>query len=645
MADDANDAVFLTCWLQPLSDIQRQFSRDWRDLRRLFRARLDSLESLTLDEVIDFDDRLTMLQSVASQLGTLFALTGRDEWGLVAGKMEVRCEALRLAMINHECFRFACLNLVRLQPVHSETARDVWLLRRITRPSVRDGTPLTGAQRSKLRSLRRQRGRDERQFSENVRLATLACQCYVDEARLLDGLPTAFVSQAARRARACELNGWLFQVDMASLELVFRMGTVPELHQRFAAAFESRATLAAVDHGYGKTEWDNGPVIQSILVSRQKEAQLLGFADWAALRLDEAHIGQVGQVRRFLSELRKRTTNGEFACLRSEVAGGNSLKVRRFSDCFKMSSTFVRIIDLLSVLFSIRIEEISIIGWAKGVKCYRVVRDEEGLAGYIYLDFEAREKKREGAWVAVMQFSTTISGGLPAIAICCNFQSAGLENPSLEHADLVSLLHEWGHALQFVLCPVGEAGIARQRYLPPDVIEFPSECLALLASDLEILLFLCSHDTSPDLVELFLDSIQSSRMEAATRKQALLHVAEVDLAIHSAKRFEGDATSESLAKAMSRGSLHDMPANQSSEMSLPDWLHTDLHIFKYGYDSMMYSYLWSEEFAQTAVDALLSIWASGEIDVLAGRVARSALFESKNPDHAIQILASFSASR
>ncbi|WP_186052648.1 M3 family metallopeptidase [Burkholderia gladioli] len=641
IANSSVSDVVLACWSRPLSSIVSQFSMDWRDLRRLFRERMVVPAPLSLDDIVAFDDRLTSLQSVAGQLATLSTLIGRGEWGEAASKLEAKCEALRLTMLRNNKLRLACITLAGQQSSDTEISRVAWMLRCIARPSALNGVTLSDAQRAALRHLRRQRGRDERTFAENVRLATLACRCHIDDPRLLDGLPDTLVDQAAQRARTCGLDGWLFHVDMASLECAFRTGTVPELQERFVAAFESRATLA-VAGGYGKTEWDNGPVIRSILRSRQEEARLLGFPNWAALRLEGSYMGRVDQARHFLADLKKRASSSRLKDCRGIGEGGMSEGGTRFSDYFPMRSTLSRMVGLLSELFAIHLEEIDLPTWVQGVKCYRVSRYEDGPAGYVYLDLEAREGKREGAWVAVMQFGTAVSGDLPAIVICCNLRSVDSES-GLEHADLTALLHEWGHALQFVLCPVGEAGIARQRFLMPDVVEFPAECLGLLASDLEVLLSLCACDASPEIVGLVLDSIRQSQTESLARQQALVHVAEVDLAIHSQRWPETDFPlgCSPMDDAVVCDAGRDLITKSAVEMPLPLWLHTDLHIFKYGYDSMMYGYLWSEELAQRAIDELLSQRQRRDANASVANTARRALFETRSIDYAIRRLSAF----
>ena len=98
----------------------------------------------------------------------------------------------------------------------------------------------------------------------------------------------------------------------------------------------------------------------------------------------------------------------------------------------------------------------------------------DGLIGKIYLDLYAREDKRGGAWMA--DYQGLMNDNKPVAFVVCNLNSPSEDKPALfEFDEIVTIFHEFGHALHHVLTKVEYPSAAGISGVPWDGVELPSQ--------------------------------------------------------------------------------------------------------------------------------------------------------------------------
>jgi thimet oligopeptidase len=275
-----------------------------------------------------------------------------------------------------------------------------------------------------------------------------------------------------------------------------------------------QVTTAFLDRGWP----DNEPRLQELFALREELATLVGYADWASYdadvkmikkgpaipefidRIAEAAAEPMRRDLELLLERYRRDVPGAEAIttsdslyyeelVRQEQHDVDAQQVRTYFDFGRVRQG---LLDVTARLFGLRYDEVPDAPvWHDEVTAYDVVRDGARI-GRIYLDLHPRDGKYKHA----AQF-TLVDGlagrQLAEGALVCNF-SRGL----MEHDDVVTLFHEFGHLVHHVLAGSGEwtrfAGVATEW----DFVEAPSQMLEEWAWDADVLrTFALSADGEP----------------------------------------------------------------------------------------------------------------------------------------------------
>ena len=265
-------------------------------------------------------------------------------------------------------------------------------------------------------------------------------------------------------------------------------------------------TLAFLDRGWPATD----PLLREMFDLRHELANLVGYSDWAAYDADVKMIKEgpaipafidkisdaaAGPMKRDLAILLERyradhpdadrVLNFDATyyeeLVRKEQYDVDSQRVRTY---FAFDKVRQGLLEVTGRLFGLRYDRISDANvWDADVAAYDVIdlAREGAVIGRIYLDLHPRAGKYKHA----AQFTLTdgVAGRqLPEGVLVCNF-SRGL----MEHDDVVTLFHEFGHLVHHVLGGHVEwarfAGVATEW----DFVEAPSQMLEEWAWDPDIL--------------------------------------------------------------------------------------------------------------------------------------------------------------
>ena len=258
-----------------------------------------------------------------------------------------------------------------------------------------------------------------------------------------------------------------------------------------------------------------------------------------------------------------------------------------------------------------------------------VVLDFVGI-GKIYLDPFARKNKRGGAWMSDYQGKNITQK--PIAFVVCNASSPTKNIPSLlEFDDVITLFHEFGHALHHLLTEVKYPSVAGISGVPWDGVELPSQYMEFFAYEKAVIAKISGHyqtgEKLPD--EIFDKLIAAKNFGTGLAMLRQCEFALWDILTHT----QNIDTYEVLAKVREKTTLLEIsPKNR--------FLNTFGHIFAGGYASGYYSYKWAEVMAADAYSIVATdktktqdfrkyiLATGGESDFLANYIK----FSGKKPD-------------
>jgi len=360
------------------------------------------------------------------------------------------------------------------------------LLEKSLRDFRRAGVDRDEATRARVQALQEELVRIGQAFERNIR----------DDVRkvalrpeALDGLPEDW-----RRARPPGPDG-LVQVGTEATDYLpfmtyARSGQAREALWR---AHRQRACPANLE------------VLSTLLARRAELAALLGHASWAAFATEDKMIGSDRAAAEFIEKIaalssdrmarehaqllgRKRTDEPGAARvepwdsaflqerIKAEQHGFDAQSVRPY---FEYRRVRDGVLAVTAALFGLRYTRVAgAPAWHAEVESYDVADAVDGRPlGRIHLDMHPRE----GKYRHFAQF--TLASGqagvrLPEGVLVCNFPRPGPEAPALlEHGEVRTLFHEFGHLLHHVLGGhtryASHAGVATEW----DFVEAPSQML------------------------------------------------------------------------------------------------------------------------------------------------------------------------
>jgi thimet oligopeptidase len=246
----------------------------------------------------------------------------------------------------------------------------------------------------------------------------------------------------------------------------------------------------------------NLDVLSRMLARRAELARVLGYPSWAAYVTEDKMIGSAEAAGEFVekiaraAEARMRRDHAQLlARKRKDVPGAERvepwdsawLQERVKAEEYGFDSQSVRpyfeyrrvkdgVLSVTGRLFGIEYRRVEAPVWHPEVEAYDVVEDGRDL-GRVYLDMHPRE----GKYKHYAQF--TLASGqkdarLPEGVLVCNFPRPTADGPALmEHGDVKTFFHEFGHLLHHVLGGhtrwAAHSGVATEW----DFVEAPSQML------------------------------------------------------------------------------------------------------------------------------------------------------------------------
>ncbi|MFN4204282.1 MAG: M3 family metallopeptidase [Tabrizicola sp.] len=465
---------------------------------------------------------------------------------------------------------------------------------------VRSGAALEGAAAERLTAVKARLAVLGTRFSQNLLADERSWHMELAEADLA-ALP-GFVQDAARAAGA--------EKGLGPVVTLSRSLIVPFLQFSPNRALREKAYEAWVARGASGGETDNRAIAAEILSLRAERAQLLGYADFAAYKLEPEMAKTPQAVRDLLLrvwEPARAKALADAAVLETMLkADGypgplepwdwryysekrrkaeHDLDEAALKPYLSLEAMLGAMFDCATRLFGLEFREIPGPFYHPDVRGWEVTRKGEHLAVFLG-DYFARGSKRSGAWCSAMRSQRKLGGEVrPVVVNVCNFARG--EPALLSWDDARTLFHEFGHALHQMLSDV-TYGFISGTSVARDFVELPSQ---LYEHWLEV----------PSVLEAHAKHHESGAPMPADMLQRLLAAGTYD---------QGFATVEFVASAMVDLEFHTGappadPMQRQAEvleaLGMPRAIRMRhatphfAHVFSGdGYSSGYYSYMWSE---------------------------------------------------
>lgn len=479
------------------------------------------------------------------------------------------------------------------------------------------GAQLQGEAKARFAAIQERQAELAQAFGEHALDATDAFSLHVERDRL-QGLPEDVLQATAQDAQAKGLAGHLLNLKMPCYLPVMQFAQDRALRETLYRAYVTRASDQA--EGDGAAERDNSAIMKETLALRQEEAHLLGFEHYAALSLAPKMAPHAESVLQLMQDLAQRARPyalrdvAQLRAFASEHLGlddpqawdwafiSERLKEARYAYSeqdvkryFQVPRVLDGLFKVVERLFGVHIRADQAPVWHDSVRFYRVERqDAQGqtrLVGQFYLDPEARAGKRGGAWMNDVRgrWLRPDTGELqtPVAHMVCNFAQGQDGKPALlTHDDVITLFHEFGHALHHLLTEVNEHDIAGISGVEWDAVELPSQFMENFCWDWAVLQDLTAHvDTGEPLPrELFDKMLAARHFQSGMMMLRQIEFSLFDLRVHLQADPDVMATLHQVREEVAV--LPQPPYNR-----MP---HTFAHIFAGGYAAGYYSYKWAE---------------------------------------------------
>lgn len=438
-------------------------------------------------------------------------------------------------------------------------------------------------------------------FSQNILEATNSFSLIIENFEDVKEIPKSDLELA--KFEEDGKTKYKFTLQMPSYIAYMTYGTSREKREELYKAYTTRAP-------------QNGEIIEKILALKDEKVKILGFKNYASYSLATKMANSEDDVINFLEELGNKAKEKAMKELEEikQIAKEDGVDDFRASDIsfyseklkkaqydideeyyrpyFEQNSVLNGFFTALNELFDIEFKSSNASSWDEKVKVYDIFENNKTIAR-IYIDLEARDDKRGGAWMNNWHSYYKDSNNninLPTAYIVGNFPQSTKDIPSLlRHSDVVTLFHEMGHALHHLLSKVEEPTVSGISGVAWDVVEFPSQFLEYFSYDRDILKLFAKHYQTGEVLD---DEAISRLIKAKNFQSSMATVRQIEFALFDFKLHQKLYKTEFEIQEL-LNSIRD----KFSVIKTPEYnkfQNSFSHIFSGGYSAGYYSYKWAE---------------------------------------------------
>ncbi|QNM91171.1 M3 family metallopeptidase [Aliarcobacter cryaerophilus] len=463
------------------------------------------------------------------------------------------------------------------------------------------GCQLENNKKQRLEEIDLALGELSHKFSQNILEATNSFSLIIENFEDVKEIPKSDLELA--KFEEDGKTKYKFTLKMPSYIAYMTYGTSREKREELYKAYTTRAP-------------QNGELIEKILALKDEKVKILGFKNYASYSLATKMANSEDDVINFLEELGNKAKEKAIKELEEikQIAKEDGIDDFRASDIsfyseklkkaqydideeyyrpyFEQNSVLNGFFTALNELFDIEFKSSNASSWDEKVKVYDIFEKNKTIAR-IYIDLEARDDKRGGAWMNNWHSYYKDSNNninLPTAYIVGNFPQSTKDIPSLlRHGDVVTLFHEMGHALHHLLSKVEEPTVSGISGVAWDVVEFPSQFLEYFSYDRDILKLFAKHYQTGEVLD---DEAISRLIKAKNFQSSMATVRQIEFALFDFKLHQKLYKTEFEIQEL-LNSIRD----KFSVIKTPEYnkfQNSFSHIFSGGYSAGYYSYKWAE---------------------------------------------------
>ena len=463
------------------------------------------------------------------------------------------------------------------------------------------GCQLENNKKQRLEEIDLALGELSHKFSQNILEATNSFSLIIENFEDVKEIPKSDLELA--KFEEDGKTKYKFTLQMPSYIAYMTYGTSREKREELYKAYTTRAP-------------QNGEIIEKILALKDEKVKILGFKNYASYSLATKMANSEDDVINFLEELGNKAKEKAIKELEEikQIAKEDGVDDFRASDIsfyseklkkaqydideeyyrpyFEQNSVLNGFFTALNELFDIEFKSSNASSWDEKVKVYDILENNKTIAR-IYIDLEARDDKRGGAWMNNWHSYYKDSNNninLPTAYIVGNFPQSTKDIPSLlRHSDVVTLFHEMGHALHHLLSKVEEPTVSGISGVAWDAVEFPSQFLEYFSYDRDILKLFAKHYQTGEVLD---DEAISRLIKAKNFQSSMATVRQIEFALFDFKLHQKLYKTEFEIQEL-LNSIRD----KFSVIKTPEYnkfQNSFSHIFSGGYSAGYYSYKWAE---------------------------------------------------
>lgn len=470
-------------------------------------------------------------------------------------------------------------------------ALDQRFVTRMLRDFKRSGVDKDDAARARIKQLQEEINQVGQAFDKNIREGSRSL--VLNSVADLKGLPQDYIDSHAPDAEGKITLTTAYPDYMPFMQYAEN----DELRRQFYVLFRQQAYP------------ENKTVLQELINKRHELAQLLGYANYSQYVTEDkmikspqnaqAFIDQVSgiadprakveyqQLLARLQQIHPEATRVEDwqkiyieTLVKKEQYQLDAQAVRQY---FHYDKVKQGIFDLTQTMFGVQIKPWKTDTWHESVSAYEIWEKDQ-VIGRFYLDMHPRDGKYKHA--AAFTIGSGVKGiQLPLAALVCNFPGGDGSSGLMEHSDVETFLHEFGHLLHAIFGGYDQrwvyfSGIRAEW----DFVEAPSQMLEEWVWDSETLASFARNDKGEVIPAALVEKMLAARDfgRAMWTKHQLFYAA-LSLGVYNTDpaALELDAL---MADIQSRYSPFGYVDNT--------YFYTSFGHLN-GYSSIYYTYMWS----------------------------------------------------
>jgi thimet oligopeptidase len=468
----------------------------------------------------------------------------------------------------------------------SEDEATRWYLYRLLRDFRRAGVDKDAQTRTRIRGLHEELVRIGQEFQRNIRDDVRSIEVAPAD---LEGLPADYV-----RAHA----SGVITTDSPDYIPFMTYSRSSSARERLWKVYRQRAHPKNLE------------VLDRMLARRHELARLLGYESWAAYVTEDKMIGSARAAADFIERIagaaesrarkdyeallaRRRRDHPSAESVdpwdsealkervRAEQLGFDSQSVRPY---FELGRVLDGILEVTARMFGIehrRLPDAPV--WHPEVSAWEVVEQGQ-VVGRFFLDLFPREGKYKHA--AQFTLASGVRGrALPEAALVCNFPRPGKDPALLDHAEVVTFFHEFGHLLHHLFGGhtrwAGLSGVRTEW----DFVEAPSQMLEEWCWDASVLQRFARHvDTGEPIPGALVERMRAAdEFGKGLRVRQQMFYAATSLRLHDRDPAGLDTTALSAQMQERYTPFRHVQGTYFHE----SFGHLD------GYSAIYYTYMWS----------------------------------------------------